>query len=154
MPTETVIRQSELAAFITNTLDNIRKGCADARAKGMIVELPADVQMTVTLIADDGWQALEIQGGQNTDTIEELGGGSKEVTTGTDNGTTENKSKQTRSESSDSTKTNNFTVSDTHSDSTTVTSNGTSSGSEKSTQQGQNNNAHNQTGQTSYAYEQ
>jgi hypothetical protein len=143
MPTETIIRQSELSAFVTNTLLNIREGVAVARNKGLLAELPEEVQITATVINDEGWQALEVSGGQSMEIFEEQGGGSKETATGTETGETVRNSTEKRDEKSSGSKSETTTVSDDQT--TTGKEDRTTAGTQTdtSTQIGVNNTAHN-----------
>lgn len=95
---DNVVPIEDLAAVVENTILEIQKGVAAARSKGgIIVDLPKEVQFTVTVVK--AWQALEISGGQTAETTEEQGGGSREVTVGHEEGLQSSTGTEQRSES-------------------------------------------------------
>lgn len=56
---ENVVRISEIAACVAQTIAKINDGVAAARAAGINAELPPEVKFSMLVVYD--WQALEIE---------------------------------------------------------------------------------------------
>lgn len=79
---ENIVRISDLPKFIEDTVLAVNAGLAAARVKGVLVDMPKEIQFSAIVVSD--FQALELQGGDVVESVEEQGGGSKETTTGED----------------------------------------------------------------------
>ncbi len=94
---ENIVRIEELDQCVAETLLAIQRGVAKARAEGgIIVDLPPEVQFSVTVVKE--WQALDSLAGQTLETTEQQGGGSTEVVKGTETGEQTTSGIESRSE--------------------------------------------------------
>lgn len=78
---ENVVQIENLAAFLEDTVAEVQRGLFKARQRGLVIEMPEEIDVTVIVIARDGFQALELQSTEQS-TQEEIQGGeqvSKEV---------------------------------------------------------------------------
>ena len=74
---ENVVKMEDLASHVQSTLAGIRKGLSSSQAEdGIIVAPELDVQFSMVVVAEDGWQALE-----DTSTTQDTG---EDKTTTTD----------------------------------------------------------------------
>lgn len=111
-----VVEISNLDSLIAETIRKVNDGVAAARKNGVLAELPGSIDFQVTVIADDGWQALdsvitdegsvtEKAGGGKTTTVTERGSSVERQTgtsTDTDTGSTRQISSGTNKRVSDS----------------------------------------------------
>tara|TARA_R110000764_G_scaffold227597_2_gene317792 strand:- start:8805 stop:9170 length:366 start_codon:yes stop_codon:yes gene_type:complete len=102
---ENVVKMEDLASHVQSTLAEIRKGLSSSQAEdGIIVAPELDVQFSMVVVAEDGWQALEDKS-TSQDTGED-----KTTTTdnseskGTSGGTTKTELNRTREEEDSGTK--------------------------------------------------
>lgn len=77
---ENIVRIEELADFVAATLTELNRGVGEARAAGLVCDLPKEVQFSVLVVKE--FQALELQGAMVSESIETQGGGSTETSTG------------------------------------------------------------------------
>ena len=56
-----VIPMSLLRAAVANAILEACKGVSDARGRGIIVDLPSEIDFQATVIDYNGWQSLEIR---------------------------------------------------------------------------------------------
>lgn len=154
---ENVVRIEELPEVVEKTLLGIRDGLAAARKHGLHVELPDYVDFQVVVI--DKWQALTMEGGQTTVSVEEQGGGTTETSTGVENSEQTRTSEETRDTTENSEQTSerkseeDRVTSQVESGKTLEGGSSTTTGSRESTGTSSQENAHNQQQSTTYTYD-
>ena len=154
---ENVVRIDEIPSVVERTLLGIRQGVAQARAEGLMAELPGSVDFQMVVI--DKWQELETEGGQTSESSEEQGGGTVVKTTGKDNSETKRTAKENRAGSETSKATTDRTSNERRqtdgNDQKSATETGSSNAQtdKKGSATKQDNNAHNQKSETFNTYE-
>lgn len=89
-----VITIEEIPDLITRTVDGIASGVAALRAKGIMAEMPPEIQVQAVVISK--WQELEIKGGEVSESTERQGGTTKEKQASTSNETSSRDERTTR----------------------------------------------------------
>lgn len=107
---ENIVRISEIQDVVNRTLLGIREGVASARQAGLMAELPDKVDFQMVVI--DKWQELEAVSEQDTTGQESQGGSTTETTRGTEQGSQNRVSDETRRTEEDSTRTSERTSED------------------------------------------
>lgn len=97
---ENVVPVEQLGDLIAATVAQIQAGAAKARANGIVIDLPKEIQITAIVVAPDGFQALQLQGGETTEV------------TGTQGGTETRKSTEQQKQDSGSTRIGNDKTTD------------------------------------------
>jgi hypothetical protein len=98
---ENIVRISELPKFIEDTVLAVSSGLAAARAKGVLVDMPKEIQFTAIVVSD--FQALEMNGGSVVESVETQGGTNKETVDGSEVQKSESQQSGTGSRSSQET---------------------------------------------------
>lgn len=79
---ENIVPIDKLADFTRDIVLQIQIGLAKARTEGtLLVNLPKEIQVTCTVIAADGFQAMQLLGGEITERTETQGGENTETRT-------------------------------------------------------------------------
>lgn len=84
---ENIIPIERLAELNEQIVKEIARGLTAASKFGVVVRMPKEIQVTATVIITDGFQSLQLKGGDSTETLEEQGGSNTE--TSTDNSRTD-----------------------------------------------------------------
>lgn len=89
MPTIDVIRIEQLDQVVALAIQKVYSAVEISRKNGIQAELPAKIDFQMTVIAPDGWQALEVNSHENGETVED--GATTEKGKTTESGTVSDK---------------------------------------------------------------